>query len=295
MDNKLKEVLYKKAKEKANLTEKYEEISIDKLEENPYQPRIEINENEIKELANSIKENGLLQPILVEKTNNKYTIISGHRRVKAHQFLGKNTIKAIIIQNQQNSELARKSIIENLQRKDLNIIETAIALKKYKKEFNKTLEEIGKEIGKDKGFVSKLINILNLPNKIIQDIKNNKTTQDVRALAMLNAYANKIKKLDMSNFLKNNDNSVIPKHTNSQKWQNKVFNLYQEFLKNGREWLKKEIENRLTKKKEKEIIKIKSTKKNGLTIKINKNIDTNRLEKLKKELENLIQKYIKDY
>jgi len=292
MDIKLKRALYKKAKEKANLTEKYDEIPINKLDENPYQPRIEINENDIKELANSIKENGLLQPILVEKTHNRYTIISGHRRVKAHQILGKNTIKAIIIQNQENSELAMKSIIENLQRKDLNIIETAIALKKYKIEFNKTLEEISKEISKDKGFVSKLLNILNLPEKIIKDIKKNKTTQDVRALAMLNTYANKLKKLDMSNFYKNEStisNNLIP-----EKLESEIFELYQKFLKYGREWLKKEIKNRLNKTEnnnKNEIVNIKVNKKQGLIIKINKNIDSNRLEKLKQELEKIIQKY----
>jgi len=277
MNSQLKKTLLKKAKEKAGLIEKYEEISINRLEENPYQPRIEIKENEIKELANSIKENGLLQPILVQKKDNRYIIISGHRRVKAHQLLGKTTIKAIIITNQKNSELAKKAIIENLQRKDLNVIETAIALKKYKEEFNKTLDEIATEIGKDKGFVSKLLNILNLPNKIIQDVKENKTTKDVRALAMLNTYLNKQKKLDMSN--------------SSISLEDEIFKLYQDFLKNGREWLKKEIDKKLQKTKEKELIEIKNTKRE-ITIKINKKIDKNKLDNLKEDLEKILKKYI---
>jgi len=277
MNSQLKKTLLKKAKEKAGLIEKYEEIPINRLEENPYQPRIEIKENEIKELANSIKENGLLQPILVQKKENRYIIISGHRRVKAHQLLGKTTIKAIIITNQKNSELAKKAIIENLQRKDLNVIETAIALKKYKEEFNKTLDEIATEIGKDKGFVSKLLNILNLPNKIIQDVKENKTTKDVRALAMLNTYLNKQKKLGMSN--------------SSISLEDEIFKLYQDFLKNGREWLKKEINKKLQKTKEKELIEIKNTKKE-ITIKINKKIDKNKLDNLKKDIEKILKKYI---
>lgn len=274
MNSKLKKALLKKAKEKAGLKEKYEEIHIDRLEENPYQPRIEIKENEIKELANSIKENGLLQPILVQKKDNKYIIISGHRRVQAHKLLGKKTIQAIIITTQQNSELAKKAIIENLQRKDLNIIETAIALKQYKEKFNKTLDEIAKEIGKDKGFVSKLINILNLPDKIIQDVKENKTTKDVRALAMLNTYLNKQKKLDMSN--------------SSNSPEDEIFKLYQGFLKNGREWLKKEINKKLQNTQKKELIEIKNTK-NKITIKIYKNIDKNKLNNLKKILEELLK------
>jgi len=289
MNDKLKKALYKKAREKAHFEEKYDEIPIDKLEENPYQPRIEINQKELRELANSIKQNGLLQPILVQKIDKRYVIISGHRRVEAHKLLNRKLIKAVVIKNQQDLELAKKSIIENLQRKDLNIIETAIALKRYKEEFNKTLEEIGKEIGKDKGFVSKLLNILNLPEKIIQDIKQHKTTQDVRALAMLNTYANKIKKLDMSNFSKKYHK------TNNQKLENEIFELYQGFLKNGREWLKKEIEKRLNLKKDekdKTLIEIRTSKENGTTIKISKNISSNKLENLKKELEELIQKYL---
>ena len=268
MNSKLKEALLKKSRKEAGLDEKYDEIPIDKLEENPYQPRIEIKENEIKELANSIKENGLLQPILVQKKDNKYIIISGHRRVKAHKLLGKKTIQAIIITNQQNSELAKKAIIENLQRKDLNVIETAIALKQYKEKFNKNHDEIAKEIGKDKGFVSKLINILNLPENIIQDVKENKTTKDVRALAMLNTYLNKQKKLDMSN--------------SSNSPENEIFKLYKGFLKNGREWLKKEIDKKLQNTKN-ELVEIKNTK-NKITIKIHKNIDKNKLNNLTKDL-----------
>jgi ParB family chromosome partitioning protein len=289
MDEKLKKALYKKAREKAHFEEKYGEIPIDKLEENPYQPRIEINQKELKELADSIKQNGLLQPILVQKIDKRYVIISGHRRVEAHKLLNKKFIKAIVVKNQQNSELVKKSIIENLQRKDLNIIETAIALKRYKEEFNKTLEEIGKEIGKDKGFVSKLLNILNLPEKVIQDVKQHRTTQDVRALAMLNTYANKIKKLDMPNFSKKYPEIDI------KKLENEIFNLYQDFLKNGREWLKKEIKKRLGLKeneKNKRLIKIKTSKENGTTIKINRNISSDKLEDLKKDLEELIQKYL---
>ena len=136
MNDKLKKALYKKAREKAHFEEKYDEIPIDKLEENPYQPRIEINQKELRELANSIKQNGLLQPILVQKIDKRYVIISGHRRVEAHKLLNKKFIKAVVIKNQQDLELAKKSIIENLQRKDLNIIETAIDLKRYKEEFD---------------------------------------------------------------------------------------------------------------------------------------------------------------
>jgi ParB/RepB/Spo0J family partition protein len=113
------------------------------LKENPYQPRIEIKPEEIKDLANSIKEKGLLQPILVAKSDEKnYYIVAGHRRVEAHKWLGKKIIKARVIEAD-NENLASLSLIENLQREDLDLIETAIALKRYKNEFNKLLKKAG--------------------------------------------------------------------------------------------------------------------------------------------------------
>jgi len=141
-------------------------------------------------LANSIKEKGLLQPILVVKADTGYYIIAGHRRVEAHKLLGKDKIKARVIKADEE-DLASLSLIENLQREDLDLIETAMALKKYKEEFNKTLEKIGKEIGKTKGYVSQILNILNLPEEIINDIKENKRTKDITALNWLNSYAKK--------------------------------------------------------------------------------------------------------
>lgn len=216
-------------------------IPISSLTENPYQPRIEIKPEEIKDLADSIREKGLLQPILVAKADTGYYIVAGHRRVEAHKWLGKEKIKARVIKaNKEN--LASISLIENLQREDLDLIETAMAFKRYKEEFNKSYEEIAKEIGKSKSWVIKILNILNLPDEITKDIKENKSTKDILALNMLNSYA---KKIGVNMFTDNVNPQEIEDKEQFEKIKNEILELYQGFLTYGRGWLKDEIDKRL--------------------------------------------------
>jgi len=304
MKNNVLQNVIKKAKEKGSANpimekalegenKELKEILLTSLKENPYQPRIEIKEEEIKDLANSIKEKGLLQPILVAKADTGYYIIAGHRRVEAHRLLGKDKIKARVIKANEE-DLASLSLIENLQRENLDLIETAMALKKYKEEFGKSYEEMAKELGKSKSYVIKILNILNLPENIIKDIKENKSTKDILALNMLNSYS---KKIGVNVFTddENVDFSGVRKNNNSQKWEKEIFELYEGFLKNGREWLKKEIENRLNEEKnneEKPLINIKLTKKHGVTIKVNKSIKKEKLGEFEKELQRLVEKYL---
>jgi ParB family chromosome partitioning protein len=236
--NNFKKNLLDRVKKEVTGGDKIEEIPVDKLIENPYQPRLEINKEEVEELAKSIKENGLLQPIVVSKTDNGYMIIAGHRRTIAHKLLGKNTIKAIVLYNQNNNHLAKKAIIENLQRKNLDLIETAMAIKNYKDEFNKTLDDIAKELGKTKGYISQILNVLNLPDEILNDIKQNKSTKDILSLNMLNSFAKK--KFNMLNIKDNENDKTIQKQV-----ENEVIELYALFLQNGRDWLKNEIQKRL--------------------------------------------------
>jgi len=282
-------------KKMINEKNELKEIPLISLKENPYQPRIEIKPEEIKDLANSIKEKGLLQPILVAKADKGYYIVAGHRRTEAYRLLGKEKIKARVIKASEE-DLASLSLIENLQRENLDLIETAMALKRYKEKFNKTDEEIAKEIGKSRSAVTQMINVLNLPDKIIKDVKENKSTKDVTALNILNSYYKKIQKLNVSK-LTNSQNPHkidISKDTKSQIWENEVFELYQGFLKNGREWLKKEIEKRLSEieyKQQKELVTIKQTKKHGISIKVNLKLNDFKLKDFEKELKELVNKY----
>ena len=256
--------------------EELKEVPLSGLKENPYQPRIEIKSEEVQELANSTQENGLLQPILVARFGKEYYIIAGHRRVEAHKLLGKENIKARIIRNVDDKTLASISLIENLQREDLDIIETAIAIKRYKEEFNKTLDEIGKELGKTKSWISRILSVLSLPQEIIDDIKNNKSTSDVNSLNLINNVSKFDKKFLMRNFC-----PECQDIGDFQVW------LYKNFLKNGRDWLRETIDKlkKQTKPKEVKDVEYKFTK-NGATIKINK--------KLSDEDKQLLEELIKD-
>jgi ParB family chromosome partitioning protein len=255
MKNNVLEDVLKKAKERGGVAnpimekmmketlqkDEIKEIPLSSLKENPYQPRIEIKPEEIKDLANSIREKGLLQPILVAKADTGYYIVAGHRRVEAHKWLGKDKIKARVIKADEEN-LASISLIENLQREDLDLIETAMALKKYKEEFDKSYEEIAKEIGKSKSYVVKVISVLNLPKEIINDIKENKSTKDINALNMLNTYVKRI-----SVHMRTDGEKVqeIGENEEFEKGKNEIIELYQGFLKYGRGWLKEEIDKRL--------------------------------------------------
>ena len=249
-------------------------ININSLKENPYQPRMEIDEDSIKELAESIEKNGLLQPISVyEYEKDKYYIIAGHRRVEAHRLLGKNTIRAIVSREESNIELAEKSIVENLQRKDLNILELAIAVDKYRKEFGKTIEESAEKFGKTKDYVSRLLKVLELPEEILEDLRKNKSTKDVKALADINSLSKKL---------------ATPEFDKDKLKELQIF-LYFGFLENGREWLKNEIKSQLSKENEKKeanksVVSIKKERK--------RTVFAVKIPKLSDEKIQAIQEYI---
>jgi len=274
MSNFYKKAMLSKAKSLTIGGSKIETIKIDTLLENPYQPRIEINEDELEELASSIKEQGLLQPIIVTPKEDSYIIIAGHRRVAAHKLLNKQEIKAIVLKNLSDKDLISYAITENLQRKNLDIIETAIALKQYKEEFNKSFEDIAKELGKAKSYIVYLVNVLKLPQEIIYDIKINKSTTDVKALNMLNTLKTKL-----SVVLTTEDIETIQK------------NLYYGFIaqhSNGRKWLKNEIDKIFQQKEEKNSVEVKQTKQ-GATIRIKtKNISPDILHKIEEYIKTIL-------
>ena len=176
------------------------DIELDKIKKNPYQPRIEINKDELVDLANSIKENGLLHPIIVNKiSSDSYELIAGHRRYAAHKLLEEKTIKAIVLlevkKNSQEykTKMALGALIENIQRQNLDIIETAIAFQNIlDDQIVKSKDELSKFTGKSNAYISKILSILKLNNKILQDLKKNKTIKDIELLYELQ----KIKDLD---------------------------------------------------------------------------------------------------
>jgi ParB family chromosome partitioning protein len=180
--------------EDASLTDTFQKepiqktvVKLENLKTNPYQPRIQMDKDHIQELANSIEQNGLLQPITVlNNHDDTFTIVFGHRRAAAYEYLGKDEIEANILNSIENNNLVISPIVENLQRKDMEPIETAMALNKViKMGVSKTQEDLAKLLGISQSRISKLLTILKLNDDLLDSISK-KGYKDVTVLAALN-------------------------------------------------------------------------------------------------------------
>jgi len=151
-------------------------ISISSIIPNKYQPRKNFDTNSLEELAASIRERGIIQPIIVrasEDSNNKYELIAGERRWQAAQNAGLHEVPAVIL-NVDNLKSLEFAIVENVQRKDLNPIEEAEGYQRLINEFNYDQEKVAKFIGKSRAHISNCIRLLSLPAKVIEHIINDK-------------------------------------------------------------------------------------------------------------------------
>ncbi|MCR1952969.1 MULTISPECIES: ParB/RepB/Spo0J family partition protein [unclassified Clostridium] len=142
-------------------------ISMNLIRSNEDQPRKAFDDEKIAELAQSIKEHGIIQPIILNKKNNSYVIVAGERRWRAAKLLGLKEIPAIIMELTEK-DILEVSLIENIQRQDLNPIEEAIAYKKLLSDFNLTQEELSKRVGKSRVAISNVIRLTNLCETVKQ-------------------------------------------------------------------------------------------------------------------------------
>jgi len=136
---------------------------------NPHQPRQSFSDSEMTELVNSIKEKGIIQPILVSRTKDGFQLIAGERRWRAAQKAGLNKIPAWV-RDASPAEALELALIENTQRKDLNPIEEASAYHEMTQNFNLTQEALSKRIGKDRSTIANSLRLLKLPSVIQQDL-----------------------------------------------------------------------------------------------------------------------------
>ena len=141
------------------------DIRLDELRSNPYQPRKVFDENALNELAQSIREHGVFQPIIVKKSIRGYEIIAGERRVKASRLAGLETIPAIV-REFNDTEMMEIALLENLQRENLNPFEEALAYQKIMETKSLTHEELAKVLGKSQSYVTNMIGLLRLPDEI---------------------------------------------------------------------------------------------------------------------------------
>lgn len=145
-------------------TEEITEIPLDEIRLNPYQPRKTFDNKSLKELSESIKENGVFQPIIIRKSVNGYEIIAGERRFRASKLAKKKTIPAII-RKFDEAQMMEVAVLENLQREDLTPLEEAQAYEMLQKNLGLTQAEVSKRLGKSRPYIANYLRLLTLPQK----------------------------------------------------------------------------------------------------------------------------------
>ena len=159
--------------EEAKSNDQIVEIDLSELRANPYQPRKNFDEEALNELASSIKEHGVFQPIIVKKSIKGYEIIAGERRFRASKLAGMQTIPAIV-KDFSDEEMMQIALLENLQRENLTSIEEAKAYKSIIESMNITQDELAKKVGKSRSHVTNILGLLKLPASVQDMVLYNK-------------------------------------------------------------------------------------------------------------------------
>lgn len=215
---------------------KIEEIDIEKIFSRENQPRQKFDEEKLIELADSIKEHGIIQPIILKKTDKGYEIVAGERRWRAAKIAGLKRIPAVI-KELNKEKMMEIALIENIQREDLNPLEEANAYKTLMEECGMTQEELAKKIGKSRSFIANTIRLLNLEDEIKEMIIEGKITSGhARALLSVEDPVERIrlaKKIADENIsVRDVENIVKQKNERGEKKRKK-----------GKEETKKEMNN----------------------------------------------------
>lgn len=172
-----------------NISAGITELKITEIEPNTKQPRKMFDQEKINSLAESIKENGIMQPIVVSKTGDTYKIIAGERRWRAARVAGLKTVPAIIRNDMTDSKILELALIENIQRQDLNVLEEANAFQVLMTEYKMTQEEVSKVVGKSRSAVANVVRLLNLDPRV-QEMLNENRISEAHARAILPIISN---------------------------------------------------------------------------------------------------------
>lgn len=204
-------------------------IDINKVKANKEQPRKIFKEKEISELSASIKENGIIQPLIVTIDENKnYKLISGERRLRAARLSGLKEVP-VVIKKVTKKEHAAMAIIENVQRSDLNCVEEALAYYSLMNDFNLTQEEVAKQIGKDRSTIANFLRILKLPKEVIKYVQKDelsfghaKILVGLKDDELIKRFARDV--IDNSYSVRELEKLIKSKKSNKTKAPNKFFN-----------------------------------------------------------------------
>lgn len=189
------------------------EISMNEIKPNPYQPRLYFNEEKLKELASSIKEYGVFQPIILKKTSDGYVIVAGERRFRAASLAGKTKIPAVI-RNYSEEQIAEISLVENLQREDISAIEEAKAYEAILENSKLTHTQLAKKVSKSRSHITNLLGLLKLPEEV-QDLVIKKE------LSM--SHARTLSKLDDEERVKELAKEIINENLTVREIENRAF------------------------------------------------------------------------
>ena len=215
------------------------EINLDEVRANPYQPRKTFNEESLNELAQSISEYGVIQPIIVKKSIKGYEIVAGERRTRAAKIAGLKTIPAII-KDLTDNDMMEIALIENIQRENLNPIEEALSFENIIKLRNFTQEEVAEKFGKSRSYITNILGLLRLPDFTKELVSQNKLSMGhARVLSkleddeLINTLATKIIRDGLSvreieNYVKDNNytKKVPVKRSNPQ-----IYNIFENAMR----------------------------------------------------------------
>ena len=230
---------YTKIEEKiyeSTSNEEIVDIKLSELRANPYQPRKHFDEKALQELSDSIKEHGVIQPIIVKKSIKGYEIIAGERRVKASRLANLETVPAIVREFTEN-EMMEIALLENLQREDLNAIEEAEAYEKIRTTLDLTQEKLAKRVGKSRSHITNMLGLLTLPNEVKELISQSKITMGharvISKLENANEQVELATKIVRNNLSVRDIEELSKNKTRTNKIKrvvNKEFNHYEEML-----------------------------------------------------------------
>lgn len=203
------------------------EIELSQIRSNPYQPRKVFDEEALNELADSIKVYGVVEPVILKKSVKGYEIVAGERRCKASKIAGLTTVPAII-KDFTDEEMMEIALLENIQREDLNPVDTAISISNILQVKDMTQEEFSKKFGKSRSYITNLLGLLNLPKSVQELVKNGKLSM---------SHARCLSKIDDEEKVINLANKIIKENLNVR-----------------------DVEKLLSKKDDKKVIKEKNEK-----------------------------------
>ncbi len=154
-----------------------QEIALEKIVPNPMQPRRQFDEKALESMAESVKSQGVLQPVLVRKKDDKFILIAGERRFRAAKLAGLKAVPAITLERKDESEMLQMALVENIQREDLNPMEEAEAYRQLVDEAGLTQNRIATQVGKSRTAIANTLRLLNLPDKIKTFMREGKLTE----------------------------------------------------------------------------------------------------------------------